>query len=503
MDSDSPALVFINKDSTSRNLTRSEDGERAFILSHVQRQRRSKTGNSRQNEEPWAKFTTRIPARQATVPSKASLHSRDETRGEQAVALSKSPSHNASEPFYCTIAAMDAGNHAMLHFTFDRAAKHTFLAEAFVPASRLTSVPYMRHDKIIIARLKRCVEDKALMYSTIAYGSSCLAWMGGIQENHRQPGYFVGQALEALRLHLSQSSAVPIDDWLLLSVYGLAITAFWNSVPILWSRCPERYTTMLGENNDTQGCRVHLRALLKLVTDAGGWARFDKYVLESATLVDKYLAWDLTQPILASTWNSEALVTRIPNPEHNDITTGFGTGFNNLELPPNLLYCISSIVNYTNYAQEYWAGSARSSNTESLLFLELQAITCRLLSFATLIELSECVRLATPIFILNATNYHGAQASASGLLVHLQSGLISARFWEDSFDEGMRFWCLFTTAMATQSCPSRDWFVSKARSFYASKITVDSLLDRLGQYLFIVSRQRGQVLGLWHRLFAI
>ena len=109
------------------------------------------------------------------------------TTGTLALLPQTYPANNAADPFHCTVVGTDACAHAMLRFVFSTVSKNTSLGEAFVlPTVDPNSRP-ARNAHIIDERLRRCVEDEMLMYSTLAYSSSCLAMSIGRYESDKLP----------------------------------------------------------------------------------------------------------------------------------------------------------------------------------------------------------------------------------------------------------------------------------------------------------------------------
>ncbi|KAJ3523841.1 hypothetical protein NM208_g12297 [Fusarium decemcellulare] len=487
MDPGKQNLLFINKDSSSTSLSRSRGGEHAFILSHVQRRRRQGAAP----DQPWLQHTS-----QFAFDEETNTTSSDDDRPQL---LASSPSNNGSDPFHCTIAAIDAGNHAMLHFTFDQGAKLTFLAEAFAPSALVGRDTKMRHEWAINERLKRCVDDEALMYSTLAYGSCCQGWMAGVIERERPPEYFIDRALQAVRTRLEDTQELRIDNWLALSIYSLAITEFWSHTPALWTRCPARYSAMM--NNPKPGAsaaRTHLGALLRVVNNAGGWSQFDPYVLESTILADKFLALDeFKTPIVPLTWDPISI-----SPGHVESTTPTRLGQDLLgkSVSLDLGMVLQDIIDYVHYAVGYWSGGERHKNIETNLFLKLQALTYRLLHLQDLQKTDDCIRLAALTFLFNATQYHGSQASARTLVPRLRQALLDAHFWSDEFDESIRFWCLYTAAMTTEASPDKDWFLCMIQRFCFPLALDYQVGERLRGYLFLPDRQGAQLSVLKDKL---
>ncbi|EEU41125.1 uncharacterized protein NECHADRAFT_76923 [Fusarium vanettenii 77-13-4] len=490
MDPDQQKLVFVNKDSSSTFLTRSQGGERAFILSHVQRRRRQGAAS----KQPWSQRTSQFAFDQETNTTSS------DDKGPQL--LTSSPSNNGFDPFHCTIAAMDAGNHAMLHFTFDQGAKLTFLAEAFAPSALVGRDTRMRHERAINERLKHCVEDEALMYSTLAYGSCCQGWMAGILDRKRPPEYFIDKALQAVRERLQDTQQLKIDNQLALSIYSLAITEFWSGSPNLWTRCPERHKAMMSApSTDTSAARTHLGALSRVVGSAGGWSKFDPYVLESTILADKFLALaEFKPPVVPLTWDPISLFpgyvegTRLTLLRHNLLSKVVSL---------DLYLVLQDVTNYFHYAASYWSGGERHANVETNLFLKLQALTYRLLHLQDLEQSDNCIRTTTLTILLSATQYHGSQASARTLISRLRQALVEARFCSDGLDEGIRFWCLYTAAMTTEASPDKDWFLCMIHRFYLPSALDYQVEERLRGYLFLPDRQGAQLSALMDELASL
>ncbi|KAJ4269682.1 hypothetical protein NW762_001350 [Fusarium torreyae] len=490
MEPNKPKVVFVNKDQSSTFLSRSQGAERAFILSHVQRRRRQ----GAKSKQPWSQHTS-----QFTFEQKTNTTSSDDKKPQLLV---KGLSNNGADPFHCTIAAIDAGNHAMLRFTFDQGAKLTFLAEAFAPSSFVRRDTRMRHERAINQRLKRCIEDEALMYSTLAYSSCCQGWMAGVLDQKRPPEYFIDKALQAVRVRLQHTQELKADNWLALSIYSLAITEFWTGTPFLWTRCPERYlATIAAPNTGASAARTHLGALLRVVDNAGGWSQFDPYMLESAILADKYLALtEFKTPVVPLTWDPISLC---PGYVESAAPTLLGHNLLTKILSLDLRLVLQDVISYVNYAVAYWSSGKRHGNIETNLFLKLQALTYRLLHPQDLQQSDNCIRITTLTFLLNATQYHGSQTSARTLISRLRQALIEARFWSDELDESIRFWCLYTAAMTTEASPDRDWFLCMIQRYYSPLALNYEVEERLRGYLFLSDRQGAQLSTLMSKLASL
>jgi hypothetical protein len=425
------------------------------------------------------------------------------------------PTNNSSDPFHSTIASFEPGVYQLLHFTFHSLANRTFLSEAFAPSAIIRTRKIIRHEASMRKRLSECVGDAALMYSTLAYSASLCGWVGGSISSRAPPEYFVGKALAAVRLRLQQvPQEESFDRWLLMSLYSLAATEFWSSIPLLWSNCPERFEAMktrAEHGSSMQGVRIHLNALVRLVNTHGGWGNMDPYLLESSILVAKFIALsERGTPAIEMSWDPG------PNPPlevvQSSTSTSYcnppwfpqamGRGFCNAAINPSLLGVILDIAAYIETALLCWSNDTFvTEEAESWLFRRLQALVYRLLSLNNLDrKLDECVRLATLVFLLNNTEHRGPQISARLLLPYLQNSLLEA----DSIPHGLRFWCMCTGALvARSSSPERNWYLNMASECAEAmdlELTAKVLECRLGEFLYIRSRQQAGLNELIEKL---
>ena len=153
-------------------------------------------------------------------------------------------------------------------------------------------------------RLRRCIGDEMLMYSTLAYSSGLVAWINGNQQQQQRqqsPEYFIGRALPAVRRQIQDLKQLT-NTWLLLSIYSLTITELWDNAPDLWTndlaRCPTIHNK---QNASFTAARTHLRALLSMVRDIGGLDKIGPYITESMILADEFTSTSMTMPILPLT----------------------------------------------------------------------------------------------------------------------------------------------------------------------------------------------------------
>ena len=364
MDGKPSEFLFVNRNSSSASLSRSQHPKEKFdILSHVRRRKQDTRGPG-SGKELWAKYSMRISFDdgQSAVESqsgnqdKAPLSLPATSREDLFVSLpSKFPSDNAPDPFHCTVAGNDLQPHSLLQLTFSRTANIAFLAEAFAPSAVAESRSRMRHDQIVKARLKQCIRDEMLMYSTLAYSSSLLAWAAGYSGLEKLPEYHIGKALPALRARVAKLEH-PENPWLLLSMYSLAITELWNSISEMWKEHPSRSAISLEHQDSSQkAARTHLGALLSVVKHIGGFDKIDPYLIESMIMADKFLALkDMTLPLIPMDWDPGPL----PKARRQDFSAGHKKrpvqGQNLLRVPMcnELKQIVRDIVDYVEVAED-------------------------------------------------------------------------------------------------------------------------------------------------------
>ncbi|KAH6628833.1 hypothetical protein F5144DRAFT_580272 [Chaetomium tenue] len=539
-----PDLLFINKTQSFNTLTHSKAGERSRILSHVQNRRRKdearkKLGARMARPGPPSSLSSAIASSEFRLPrqtqqpgsdnddrtkSESGQNGNGVSGGNRPSLVLFYPTDNSSDPFYSTVAGRDAGSHAMLQLSFGEGVKVTFLAEAFAPTNMFPPSTSMRHDSVIQHRLQRCIEDDLLMYATLAYGSSCVAWMFGILDDERPPEYFIGKAVRQAQVRLAslqgntKAGRVVDKQWFALSIYALAITEIWNHMPELWARCPRRQALAMRMGNPSQETsRTHLRALVHFVQEAGGWGVFDPYVLESSLLADKYLAlWEMTPPIIPLTFDPGPLpetlrkaLTRLY--ADNSALNRLGQNFlNHPYLDATLRFILADVADYVRIARGAWAELSLISSLQPWLFLRLQALFYRLLLLDNLPPVDEAVRLTALTFLLATTQYHGARLSAESKPWRIRSAMLNARYWDnDGFTDGLRFWCLATAAMSTKE-PTKEWFLDRivelvygdgVRSYDGTSLHVDAdRAESLDGYLFLPDVQDKHLSALLNHL---
>ena len=513
------AFQFINKTPTSATLSRSEQSEQFLIRSHVQSRRRkrqkgllidNKTNSTTSGEDEVSSkhafilrskdlpfTTTQVSSRRSSRSGEVDHH-KPENPQLVPILPHVQPSNNGFDPFHCTSVSIDAGTHAMLHYIFSYAAKVTFLGEAFAPKCIADNGAAFRHDRMITQRLKRCVDDKMLMYSTLAYGSSFQGWVLNRIEESRPPEIFLGKAIEAVRLHLGEPEPV-VNTWLLLSMYALTITELWN-VTLLPGR-HDRQDELW--KHGLEASEMHLKVLKGLIADIGGMNMIEPYVMESLILADKYLAmYRLSRPILPFTWDPGSTPSETLQALHaRDMNTKVaGKSFELLCISRDLCAIISDIEDYAGIARSAWASSNLQEDDESWLFLRLQALFYRLLLFESSSELEESVRVATQLILLNTSRYRGAQLSARSFLSHLETTITKLQQEAVSVTRGLMFWLVSAGAMVEMACEERDWFLSKTK-YVANALALEHTVSSYEQYLmpFLFLQEQRPGLGVMIR----
>lgn len=349
------------------------------------------------------------------------------------------------------------------------------------------------------------------MYSTLAYGASLLGWMGGVSDTCKPVEYFTAQAINAIVERITLSSTATDskpDSPLALSIYSLAISELWKNLPhmqnrgaatpaLCWVSQPQRTATT---------SRIHLQALLKLVSSCGGWKAFDFYVLESAVLVDKYLAcWEWTTPTIDI--DSLPADHSLPIPEIDIKTVVLGSRLLSMNLDPRIRVSVENIIRYVFYAEQAWILAPLPFDVQSSLFFQLQRLIYELLSISNLDPVDECVRVSALIFLQANMLYRGAHICADVLAAQLRVALLSARFWDETFDRGLRFWCLFSALLTTEPSPDKAWFKAMLAR-YLNDIVISSSLLRdarmcLERHLYLDKRQGNQLVNIIKQLGAI
>lgn len=519
MDPAPKTFLFVNKTPSSRLLSRTEGAERAHVQRHSQQARRSRENRTGGTGPPWdvntqpvklggaAQRNSRLARPSPTTSAnRVSPSAEDGSQNATKQVLTLCPSRNGSDPFNCTIAGSDIAHyhHTILGFISGQSPKVTFFAEAFAPETLQRKPLPMRHDVAVANRLKGCVQDKALLYSTLAYGASLLGWMGGVPGAFKPVDYFTGQAIQAVRERILSpasraTSKRKSDSGLAMSIYSLAISELWKTMPLMRNRgshgsnlAPSSRPKRIASTS-----RMHLHALLELVNSSGGWRQFDPYILESAILVDKYLAcWEWTAPIIAI--NSLPLEYSLHVSEMDIKSVVLGRNLLSGIYDPKLRAEIENIIRFVYFANQAWALAPLPFDVQSGLYFKLQHLIYELLYLVDLAPIDNCVRMAALIFLQSCMSYRGAHICAVILTTHLRSALVSARFWEPEFDSSLRFWCLCSALLLTETSSDEEWFrgflTEYSKDITSSPHPLDTARSFLEPYLYLDDRQ-GRQLG--------
>ncbi|KAI3327864.1 hypothetical protein HD806DRAFT_484209 [Xylariaceae sp. AK1471] len=518
------AFTFVHHYRSSSSSRRGHREDKSRVLSYVQSKRRHRETKQRFPQAWEARISPTHVITSNLIP-KNKKHGEDEqvaaatstSSNPLPITRSVTPENNASDPFHCTVAGFDAGSHRLLHFAyFSSLVGTTFLAEAFAPSQVILTRTRIRHENIIQARLKQCIEDSALMYSTLAYGASYLGWVCGVLDKEALPEYFVDKALRAVRSRLADAEQGRANNWLLLSIYSLAITDFWANHPSLWTRCSGRHAVMLrARSMSTTPARLHLNALIHMVNSVGGWDYVDPYVLESTILLDKFVSGtDAIPPVLPLTWDPGRTppITEYRPPIYYG---HLGERFPQAVRCRDLLDILRDIATFATIALDYWAcPQSYTTDMESWLFRRLQALVYRLMLLVELEHIDECTRLAAIVLISNTTEHNGPQTFAETSVQHLQKALIRARFEDDRGDMApdLKLWCVLIGCMAAKSSsPEKNWFMAAAAQCISRmnvELTEVMLEWKMERFLYISSRQQAKLRDVleelkWHAVIPV
>ncbi|KAJ2977307.1 hypothetical protein NQ176_g4445 [Zarea fungicola] len=375
----------------------------------------------------------------------------------------------------------------------------------------MQNMPFpMRHDAAVTSRLQNCVQDGALMYSTLTYGANLLGWMGGRADTFKTAEYFTGRAIQAVRERIASpaaASARVANSHLAISIYSLAISELWKSMPLMQHQGSNHAASSSTTKAKQQApmARMHLRALLELVDSSGGWSAFDPYVIESAILADKYLAcWEWTPPLIAI--KSLPLEVNFEIPDMNQESVLLGSKLLCAD-DPELKNILKKSIKFTCFARKSWALAPLPFDVQTGLFFQLQRLLYELLNLVHLGSVDNCVRITTLIFLQTNMHYRGSQVCAAILTTQLRAALIDAKFWEDEFDSELRYWCLCSALLLTEHSPNEAWFGAALRK-YSNTIARNSSLfihirNCFESYLYLDDRQGKQLASLVETLTAL
>lgn len=315
------------------------------------------------------------------------------------------------------------------------------------------------------------------------------------------PEYFLSKALPSVRKRLAESNC-QVDNWLLLSMYALAVTEMWNGVPSMW-KGNERYGVVMRMSQyGFAACRVHLKALLELVMQNGGWERFDAYVLDSALLADKYLALsDMQRPVIPVTFDPGPLskLHRQGLGVGGGVLSELGQGLLRRNMSSSLREAIVDLVDYCQTAQQLWCLPIVDCQSESWLFRRLQALTYRLLHVYHDMELGledNCVCVATLTFIFGSITGKGPQVSASRMAMNLYAHLLA----EEAAGDDLHLWYLFTGAMMLDESVEQAWFIERLTAFGAGCLSEEDIIKKMRVFLFLEDKQGSLLRALMKKL---
>lgn len=471
MDSLPDQFLFVNKSVKSGSLSRSNSEEKFFIHSHVHSKYHKNKRQARQHAPlPLSPWSSDCKNSSSTVKSSRTAKGREKFQAPPAAKLIQRRDHpkevipdshpnlyskldssailnivdaTAIDPFYCTSSALGAKEQRLLYYPFTSFVETTFNAESL---SRTNASTNFRHCEAVIERLRRCVVDKLIMYSTSAYCASCIRWAVGEEERERPPELYVLKAIEQLKIRLEKADVV--DRWLILSIYALAVCEMWAQ--------------------NYQAATAHLRMIRHLVAQCGGLSKLDPYSMESILLCDKYVAvGKFETPIFPLDWEPGVLpaqkMLRIQmevEPLLSELTQGFFDLDKDL-LGLEILQVIDDIRVCVIVSEQIGTQETTEPFDQYWLFLRHQAIFCRLLSIPTNNKTRECCRVALIIWLLKTTGYFGAQRWSRRLLPGFKAAILSLGSTGEWCPSVLMFWMTSLGAMTAEYTDERDWFLER------------------------------------------
>ncbi|KAK4185952.1 hypothetical protein QBC35DRAFT_453707 [Podospora australis] len=498
-------IVSVDPSETSSAVQSRRAAEQSKLLSFVQQKRRFR--ETRKPAERWTKFSSVLVLGDETSsqtaaqnPDPAHKSSKKASLLLPLASLYAPIKGNATDPFHATVAGETVPND--LAFSILRVStefpKRTDLAESFAPAWTVLNPRVLaRHDAFFQKMARYALQDPVLYHATFASAASFMAWNYGHLDRTRPPEYFIGNAIQAIRERLADPT-LEINDWLIVSIFTLAMTQYWQDVPELWSRCPPGYVAAT-KYRDPIGTktRMHLRAVLGLVDQMGGWQRFSPYVVEVIIKADIYIALKegiASSPLKAS-WDPGPVPPLVSGEsrQRTDTLPRLGQALLRIPMHPDLHAMVVDIRDFVRIAENAWedmtAKNQPQMNPElgEWLFKRYAAFKYRLMTFEGLEGQDLCILLAAQIFLFNASTDNEIVMGCFGEGLHIAIAAASS-FGDNTFDQGLMLWCLCTAAMTASPGASRDAFFDNLGSLPDLPATVEAYSERLELYLFMPKR---------------
>lgn len=436
------SLLFINKGLESGKLSRSGSSNEAFkIHSFVQNRRRRRESLSHRlhldsSSEDDPHHPPRKPESQSTADQSAAadlqalLQNFDQYRRTHNSLLLTFPTDNPLDPFNAAVVPVNSKTLQFLQYAFSSFSRRTFMAEALPPRSDRASNMTFRHDEFIKRRLQQCIEDRMVMDSTLAVGMTCAGWTTETSEFEKPLDFFLGRAIRAVRTRLASSHPKSPQErqWVLLSIYSLSIATFWLALARIRRAADLRQALSQHESAHYLDAAVlHLQVAKNLITEAGGTANLEPYVVSSLILGDKYLAiCRIKPPILSLDWDpgptpptNVSIVESIQPSLHNlgrsllGLLDTAGPFFGHREI-------IEETIDYLRLSRSIWHNTLPDSGVEHWLFLRAQTLFHRLLSMQDVSLFEDCMRRTVVIFLLSIARYQGMAVSVRLLVPQLR-----------------------------------------------------------------------------------
>lgn len=517
-------FLFVNKHASSSTLSRSGHSEQFRILSHVRGQEHRRTPNA----QPWMLYTNVIdptdnessndfyPQDLSHTNSRDSVAQRvdggrsqsspgveehwstsfDHNNSVCSFLFGKQPSYNSLDPFHCTAGGPDVTPfmHLAGHRVGTNISRITWSAESLEPSTNLARKPKSRHDEARFQRLKECVDNKLLLYSSIAHGSSSRAWVNGDPDD-ACARFWVGKTLQALRVELTDPESAG-SRAVVLSIFTLALTALWNAAPRMW------FHEFAVDEGYFATCRIHIQAMLEVIRDAGGWDKFSPYILEGMVLVDKYAAlYGNIAPLIPLTFDpgAEGLDFQPSRVPAEDIIPDIATGFRRLSVDRDLAQILADTGRFYHTAAGVWQTKVNlTPQQENHLYLRFQALHYRLLLLNPKPDdwTNHLIRLASLVVLCNITLYSGGLMATDWTSQHLRRMMENGLSWKGAVDEEVWLWCLCTGATTRLPVANRAWFVDQIRLQIDQMSLSSELLairETMTKYLYIPWLQDSQL----------
>ncbi|KAK2591167.1 hypothetical protein QQS21_011143 [Conoideocrella luteorostrata] len=487
-------LLFVPHAPPSSTTQSIKAATKARLQQHAQQRRRRAEAQARGVSTPaWAEFTSTLQ-----------LHPGKKADTGLRLSEMRQPVNNSSDPFHSTVVGKSAGSHlTTLRIVFSDVVRQNFLIEAFAPVAISSTRAVTRHDAMIHKRLVQCVHDEMLMCATLAYALSFLCWARGRVDLVEDADMFHLKALQALRSHI-QRPQHRVDDWLLISIYSLAITEGWRDMIDKKRQAADPSSLIKAFHGPGRvGHQIHLKTILQIIEDAGGWGNVDPYVVESIILGDKHASFARDEPpMLRAWWDPGPLPANIKQRLGNAMATpSMGSELLLQHSRPEILQLLRDCIDYFQVSHVIWRSADDVTlEAESWLSFRLHALQNRLLwvYHESKISLERCTSLAALVVLLTC---QGMRAGAAWMAKKLCRVLDTTADEQTGWNRNSMTWLCFIGAMAAESRAEQDAFILRlARDGDGYAGGVEQLESILTAYMYFKPRQDRQLFRVVQQL---